>query len=193
MSTSTPAPTHEPPSLPASPLPKRTKVIDPTPLTNQQSFPHASADDSGTATPTPLMSFHAPTHIAPSVAAAAGAEQALQVQLLSDKARAPTKGSAYAAGHDLYSARDVVVPKWGRCRVDTDISIAVPVGTCEYSRVGSGGLESAIADMMMCRWTCSPPLRPRCQARHRHHGGRHRCGLPWPSRRYTGQSVGYRL
>jgi dUTP pyrophosphatase len=121
---------HEPPSLPASPLPKRTKVIDPTPLTQAHSLPHAAADDSGTATPTPLMSLHTPVPIAPSVAAAAGAEQALQVQLLSDKAKAPTKGSAYAAGHDLYSARDVVIPKWGRARVDTDISVAVPAGTC---------------------------------------------------------------
>lgn len=70
---------------------------------------------------------------APSIAAAAAAEQALQVQLLSDKARAPTKGSAFAAGHDLYSARDVVIPARGRARVDTDISIAVPAGT--YGRV----------------------------------------------------------
>lgn len=142
----TPAPYHEPPSLPSSPLPKRTKVIDPTPLSNTHSLPRGT--DSGTATPTPLaMSSeqHHPTHplggssalqppppIAPSIAAAAAAEQALQVQFLSDKARAPTKGSAFAAGHDLYSARQVVIPARGRARVDTDISIAVPAGTCEF-------------------------------------------------------------
>ncbi|KAF2750585.1 dUTP diphosphatase [Sporormia fimetaria CBS 119925] len=57
----------------------------------------------------------------------------LQVQLLSDKARAPTKGSEFAAGHDVYSARDVVIPARGRARVDTDISIAVPAGT--YGRI----------------------------------------------------------
>lgn len=79
------------------------------------------------------MSLQPPAPIAPSIAAAAAAEQALQVQLLSDKARAPTKGSAFAAGHDLYSARDVVIPARGRARVDTDISIAVPAGT--YGRV----------------------------------------------------------
>ncbi|KAF1951928.1 dUTP diphosphatase [Byssothecium circinans] len=132
-SSSTPLP-HEPPSLPASPLPKRTKVIDPTPFTQSTGLPRAS--DSGTATPTPLAgmaSLHTHAHIAPSVAAAAGAEQSLQVQLLSDKAKAPTKGSAFAAGHDLYSARDVVIPARGRARVDTDISIAVPAGT--YGRV----------------------------------------------------------
>lgn len=140
--TSTPAPTHEPPSLPASPLPKRTKTLsNPTPLAR------APPTDSGSATPTPFaMSLeHNPTHpigslqppapIAPSVAAAAGAEQALQVQLLSEKATAPTKGSAYAAGHDLYSAREVVIPARGRTRVDTDISIAVPAGTCECASI----------------------------------------------------------
>ncbi|KAF2009860.1 dUTP diphosphatase [Aaosphaeria arxii CBS 175.79] len=151
--TTTPAPnTHEPPSLPASPLPKRTRVIDPTPLAQQpSSFPRGS--DSGTATPTPLamtleQDQHHPTHpigsatvsalqpaapIAPSIVAAAAAQMQLQVQLLSDKASAPTKGSEFAAGHDLYSARDVVIPARGRARVDTDISIAVPVGT--YGRV----------------------------------------------------------
>ncbi|KAF2465049.1 dUTP diphosphatase [Lindgomyces ingoldianus] len=142
---STPAPiTHEPPSLPSSPLPKRTRVIDPTPLTHHSTLPRGT--DSGSATPTPLAmtsaEHHHPTHAIgqpastlqpPSIAAAAAAETQLQVQFLSDKATAPTKGSAFAAGHDLYSARDVVIPARGRARVDTDISIAVPVGT--YGRV----------------------------------------------------------
>ncbi|KAH7068480.1 dUTPase-like protein [Paraphoma chrysanthemicola] len=133
----TPAPTHEPPSLPNSPLPKRTKIIDPTPLTHANTLPRGT--DSGTATPTPLASAHnmaslqAPAPIAPSIAAAASAEQQLQVLLLSDKARAPTKGSAYAAGHDLYSAKDITIPARGRALVPTDISISVPVGT--YGRV----------------------------------------------------------
>ncbi|KAF2800026.1 dUTP diphosphatase [Melanomma pulvis-pyrius CBS 109.77] len=149
--TSTPAAlTHEPPSLPSSPLPKRTRVIDPTPFTDPSANTRPRDTDSGTATPTPLanMSSHHPTHaigqgqgpqlqapapIAPSIAAAAAAQTALQVLLLSDKARAPTKGSAFAAGHDLYSARDIVIPARGRARVDTDISIAVPAGT--YGRV----------------------------------------------------------
>ncbi|KAF2662998.1 dUTP diphosphatase, partial [Lophiostoma macrostomum CBS 122681] len=143
---------HDPPSLPASPLPKRTKVIEPTPFAATSALPRDT--DSGTATPTPLASMssateHHPTHpigssatagalqppapIAPSIAAAAAVEMQLQVQLLSSSAKAPTKGSAYAAGHDLYSARDVTIPARGRARVDTDISIAVPVGT--YGRV----------------------------------------------------------
>ncbi|KAH7379284.1 dUTPase-like protein [Phaeosphaeria sp. MPI-PUGE-AT-0046c] len=125
--------THDPPSLPSSPLPKRTKVIDPSPLTSASTLPRGT--DSGTATPTPLAnmaSLQAPAPIAPSIAAAASAEQQLQVLLLSEHARAPTKGSAYAAGHDLYSARDVVVPARGRILVPTDISISVPVGTCDW-------------------------------------------------------------
>ncbi|PSN63038.1 dUTP diphosphatase [Corynespora cassiicola Philippines] len=145
--TSTPAPIHEPPSLPSSPLPKRTKVLDPTPFPPHATLPRGT--DSGSATPTPLAmaSETHPTHpigssaaplqppapIAPSIAAAAAAEQQLQVRFLSDKARAPTKGSAFSAGHDLYSAVDVVIPARGRAKVDTDIAISVPVGT--YGRV----------------------------------------------------------
>ncbi|ORY19476.1 dUTPase-like protein [Clohesyomyces aquaticus] len=131
----TPAPlTHEPPSLPSSPLPKRTKVIDPTPLYQAATLPRGT--DSGAATPTPLAmasAEHHPTHPIGQPTAAAAAEMQLQVQFLSDKATAPTKGSAFAAGHDLYSARDIVIPARGRARVDTDISIAVPAGT--YGRV----------------------------------------------------------
>ena len=56
---------------------------------------------------------------------------ALQIKLLSDKAQAPTRGSAFAAGYDLYSAQDTTVPARGKVVVDTDISIAVPAGTCE--------------------------------------------------------------
>lgn len=55
----------------------------------------------------------------------------LQVQFLSTKARAPTRGSAYAAGYDIYSAAAIVIPARGKGVVDTDISIAVPEGTCK--------------------------------------------------------------
>ncbi|KAJ6271579.1 dUTPase-like protein [Bipolaris maydis] len=131
----TPLPPHSPPSLPASPLPKRTKVISPSPLTQPSTLPRGT--DSGLATPTPLASMSSvlqpPAPIAPSIAAGAAAEQQLQVQLLSANARAPTKGSAFAAGHDLYSAVDVVIPARGRKLVATDIKISVPVGT--YGRV----------------------------------------------------------
>lgn len=77
-----------------------------------------------------MAALQPPAPIAPSIAAAAAAEQALQVMLLSENAKAPTKGSKFAAGHDLYSAKEMVIPARGRALVPTDISISVPVGTC---------------------------------------------------------------
>lgn len=72
--------------------------------------------------------------LAPSAASswakAVAAEQQLQVQLLSSNAKAPTKGSASAAGHDLYSAVETTIPARGRALVATDIKISVPDGTC---------------------------------------------------------------
>lgn len=139
----TPAAVHEPPSLPNSPLPKRTKVIDPTPFNPSSTLPRGT--DSGSATPTPLANTYNPSshhnmaelqpaaQLLPGVTSVTAAEQQLQVMLLSDKARAPTKGSIYAAGHDLYSAKDVTIPARGRALVGTDISISVPIGTCESS------------------------------------------------------------
>lgn len=58
---------------------------------------------------------------------------ALLIKKLSDKARLPTRGSAFAAGYDLYAAKDTVVPSRGKVLVDTDISMAVPAGTCMHS------------------------------------------------------------
>ena len=55
----------------------------------------------------------------------------MQVKLLSEKGRAPTRGSAFAAGYDIYSAQDVTIPARGKALVNTDIAIAVPAGTCE--------------------------------------------------------------
>ena len=57
-------------------------------------------------------------------------EPKLLVKKLSDKARLPTRGSAFAAGYDLYAAKDTTVPARGKVLVDTDISIACPPGTC---------------------------------------------------------------
>ena len=62
--------------------------------------------------------------------AAPDAVPALQVKKLSDKAKIPTRGSAFAAGYDVYASKDTVVPARGKILVDTDISIAVPAGTC---------------------------------------------------------------
>ncbi|KAF5093324.1 hypothetical protein D0Z00_004119 [Geotrichum galactomycetum] len=58
----------------------------------------------------------------------------LQVKLLSATARAPTRGSAAAAGYDLYASQATVLPARGRALVPTDISIALP-GPHTYGRV----------------------------------------------------------
>ncbi|EPY52452.1 deoxyuridine 5'-triphosphate nucleotidohydrolase [Schizosaccharomyces cryophilus OY26] len=55
------------------------------------------------------------------------------VQKLSDKATVPTKGSALAAGYDLYAAAECTIPAHGKALVDTDLSIAVPQDT--YGRI----------------------------------------------------------
>ncbi len=55
----------------------------------------------------------------------------LLIKKLSDKARLPTRGSAFAAGYDLYASRPTTVPARGKVLVDTDISMAVPAGTCK--------------------------------------------------------------
>ncbi|KAJ9133348.1 dUTP pyrophosphatase [Coniochaeta hoffmannii] len=65
----------------------------------------------------------------------------LLIKKLSDKARLPTRGSAFAAGYDLYASRPTTVPARGKVLVDTDISMAVPAGT--YGRIAPrSGLAS---------------------------------------------------
>ncbi|KAF2674225.1 dUTP diphosphatase [Microthyrium microscopicum] len=119
MATPLPNLIHDPPSLPSSPHHKKTKVIDPVAL--------ALAESSGRETPTPIaMASNTLQNSTNSLGP-------LQVQLLSAKGRAPTRGSAYAAGYDIYSSTDIVVPGRGKAVVDTDMSIAVPEGT--YGRI----------------------------------------------------------
>eukprot|EP00490_Sorites_sp_Unknown_P000036 CAMPEP_0114657172 /NCGR_PEP_ID=MMETSP0191-20121206/13459_1 /TAXON_ID=126664 /ORGANISM="Sorites sp." /LENGTH=203 /DNA_ID=CAMNT_0001875883 /DNA_START=105 /DNA_END=716 /DNA_ORIENTATION=+ len=57
----------------------------------------------------------------------------LQIKLLSDDARIPTKGSILAAGYDLYSAEDKVIKANDKGLVKTDLSIGLPVGC--YGRI----------------------------------------------------------
>jgi dUTP pyrophosphatase len=61
------------------------------------------------------------------------AAPALLIKRLSEKARLPTRGSAFAAGYDIYAAKDTVIPARGKVLVDTDLSMAVPAGTCMLS------------------------------------------------------------
>lgn len=57
----------------------------------------------------------------------------LLVKKLSSAATAPTRGSAFAAGYDVYSARPTTIPARGKGMVETDLAIAVPEGTCVFS------------------------------------------------------------
>jgi dUTP pyrophosphatase len=57
----------------------------------------------------------------------------LQIKLLSSSARAPTRGSEFAAGYDMYASKAITIPARGKGLVDTDVSMAVPAGT--YGRI----------------------------------------------------------
>ncbi|NXO48033.1 DUT protein, partial [Aramus guarauna] len=57
----------------------------------------------------------------------------LRFTRLSENASAPSRGSARAAGYDLYSAYDCVIPPMEKAVVKTDIQIALPSGC--YGRV----------------------------------------------------------
>jgi len=56
----------------------------------------------------------------------------LQVKKLSPHAKAPTRGSKFAAGYDIYASETQVVPARGKAMIGTGIAIAVPLGTCEF-------------------------------------------------------------
>ncbi|OJJ39765.1 hypothetical protein ASPWEDRAFT_37604 [Aspergillus wentii DTO 134E9] len=103
-STTKPTVSHEPPSLPASPLAKRTKPTAEKMPSNE----------------TPVTSIAQPL-------------PPLLVKKLNEHATAPTRGSAFAAGYDIYSAKETVIPAKGKAMVETGIAVAVPAGT--YGRV----------------------------------------------------------
>jgi dUTP pyrophosphatase len=67
--------------------------------------------------------------------AVVGQSPPLMVRLLSADATAPRRGSALAAGYDLFSAEEASVAKRGRAVVRTDVAIALPPGV--YGRVGA--------------------------------------------------------
>jgi len=60
-------------------------------------------------------------------------DQRIQVRLLDPQARLPTRGSAKAAGHDLYANEERIIPARGQEVVATGISITPPRGT--YGRI----------------------------------------------------------
>lgn len=66
------------------------------------------------------------------------ARPTLLVKKLSEHATLPYRATAGAAGYDLCSAHDGVVPARGKALLKTDLAIAVPSGT--YGRVGMSGM-----------------------------------------------------
>ena len=58
----------------------------------------------------------------------------LFVKKLSEKAILPKKGSERAAGYDIFSVEETVVPAKGKAIVKTGIAIHVPQST--YGRIG---------------------------------------------------------
>ena len=60
-------------------------------------------------------------------------DNVLYFKKMSDRATTPSRGSELAAGYDLYSAENVIIPKQGKALVKTDIAIALPEGC--YGRV----------------------------------------------------------
>lgn len=102
----------------------------------------------------------------------------LSVQLLSEHARIPLKGSKNAAGFDLFSAYDYEIPSHGRMLCATDIAVAIPPR--HYGRVGIYQL------ILSSSFRIGPQKLHRCRRR------RDRFRLPWTSwnsvvqlRRYT--------
>ncbi|KAL2433772.1 Deoxyuridine 5'-triphosphate nucleotidohydrolase [Exophiala dermatitidis] len=109
---------HQPPSQPASPPAKRVK-------SSSAANNEASMSSNGPAVPQLSSSSQPP----------------LLVKKLSPDATTPTRGSAFAAGYDLYASKPTTVPARGKTLVSTDLAIATPEGT--YGRVAPrSGLAS---------------------------------------------------
>ena len=52
----------------------------------------------------------------------------MNIKLLSDKAKVPTRGSEEAAGWDLYAAIDATISPHTTTKISTDIAIEIPAG-----------------------------------------------------------------
>lgn len=96
--------------------------------------------------PTPTSSTSLPpvSAILPPITAApvpAPAVPALLVQKLGPNAITPTRGSAFAAGYDIYASEPITIKAKNKALVSTSLAIAVPLGT--YGRIAPrSGLAS---------------------------------------------------
>ncbi|KAL2389508.1 hypothetical protein RJ035_002198 [Blastomyces gilchristii] len=112
--------TRQPPSLPNSPIAKRPKTTATMAPAAESAAAPAPAPSESTTTPsaTPAVTSLSQSKAPP-----------LLVKKLVPTARVPTRGSAFAAGYDLYCAKPIVIPAKGKDLVNTGLAIAVPEGT----------------------------------------------------------------
>ncbi|KAI2618451.1 dUTP diphosphatase [Hypoxylon sp. NC1633] len=118
-------------SPPTSPPAKRVKTTsnnstaETTTTNTMASNPTAAASTTDTTVPVPNLDRSPP----------------LLIKKLTPTAQLPTRGSAFAAGYDLYASSAATIPARGKALVETGLAIAVPAGT--YGRVAPrSGLAS---------------------------------------------------
>lgn len=87
----------------------------------------------------------------------------LQIKKLVKEAFIPKKGSPGAAGYDLFSVHETVVPAKGKALVKTGLSVAVPTGN--YARIGS---KLSISMNVLNTIFISSSLRISMEKFHRH-------------------------
>ena len=59
----------------------------------------------------------------------------INVKLLSNKAKIPTKAHYTDAGFDLYSTEEVLVDSWDQALINTDIALDIPKDGSIYGRI----------------------------------------------------------
>ena len=127
-------------STPTTPSPRadlEKRLLSPTANSSSSKKPKIAETPADT---TAAMSASTAVHTTSPVTNPPGLPS-LQIKLLSPTARAPTRGSEFAAGYDMYASRDTVVPARGKALVETDVAMAVPAGT--YGRIAPrSGLAS---------------------------------------------------
>jgi len=136
--------------MPNSPLPKRVKADitenmaapTPTPAPGAAAVPAPTPTSTATVA-LPSMSALVPEITTPTPISATmpPVVPSLLVQKLAPTATTPTRGSAFAAGYDLYASAPITVKSKNKALVSTSLAIAVPLGT--YGRIAPrSGLAS---------------------------------------------------
>ena len=83
----------------------------------------------------------------------------LHIKKNSKDAITPTKGSPLAAGYDLYSAEDKIIPVNDRGTIDTQISMAVPRQNCtsKWTSPQKGNRYWSRSYRRRLHWNCRSP------------------------------------